>query len=168
MEGLEGGPVSDTNRGFAAEAPELRFEREISAESNSAIGVGRSSEPEQVDRLVGSETWQTSAAQSESQPLVDESRDPFVLERDEGADPKLSDDGVCFPGIAADEVRQCDGFGHADRFRRKEPLQGEEILGIRRIRLDGPFDEHPAHELGLRDIGVHSIHRWSARTTQED
>src|SRR5437016_481682 len=59
MEGLEGGPVSDTNRGFAAEAPELRFERESSAESNSAIGVRRSSEPEQVDRLVGSETWQT-------------------------------------------------------------------------------------------------------------
>src|SRR5438445_10908967 len=33
MEGPEGGCVSDTNRGFVAEAPELRFEREISARS---------------------------------------------------------------------------------------------------------------------------------------
>src|SRR2546421_10840319 len=45
MEGLGEGRVSDRNRGLVAGPPELRFAREISAESNSAIDVGRNQRP---------------------------------------------------------------------------------------------------------------------------
>src|SRR5256885_15445449 len=45
MEGLERGRVSDTNRGLVAGPPKLRFAREIAAESNSAIDVGRNQRP---------------------------------------------------------------------------------------------------------------------------
>ena len=80
---LEEELMSDANRETVAKARKPRFGREFSSVQDSASDGRARSESEHVDGLVGSGTWQTSAAQGEPQPFVDESRHAFVLERDE-------------------------------------------------------------------------------------
>jgi hypothetical protein len=131
-------------------------------------GHGLRSESEEVNRFVGSWPRETGASEGEAKAFVHQGRDPLVLEWDERTDSELSYNLIRFPGVPADQVRQCDGLRHADGFRGKESFEGEEITGIGRVGLDGSFLEHPADELGLRNGWVQTAHRCQAPTMPDD